>query len=85
MLQPARKMLQEMVGQGIPHCKVGYETEGGQEGALGCPSVAEETRQQEEEGSQVTSQDQLHFQSLSLCIDDAPGQKQGSPCSTSAC
>lgn len=76
MLQPARKMLQEMLGQGIPHCgytEVEYGTEGRKEGALGCPGVAEEARKQEEEGSQVTSQDQFHFQCLSLCIDDAPG------------
>lgn len=64
-----------MVGQGIPHCsytEVGYGTEGRQEGVLVCPGVAEEARKQEEKGSQVTSQDQFHFQSLSLCIDDAP-------------
>lgn len=76
MLQPARKMLQEMLGQGIPHCgytEVGYGTEGRQEGALGCHGVTEEARKQEKEGSQVTCQDQFHFKSFSLCIDDAPG------------
>lgn len=51
--------------RGSPHCGVGCGTEGGQESALGCPGVAEETRQREEEGSQVTRQDQLSNPSAS--------------------
>ena len=50
MQRPARQMLQEMVGQGNPHCghtEVGRGTEDRQEDALECPGVAEEARRWE--------------------------------------
>lgn len=72
MLQPARKMPQEMVGHGIPQRNY---TEVDMGSRAGRKVLWDALVWEKRPGNRkrFTSQDQFHFQSFNLCIDDAPG------------